>query len=259
MLELIDRYYDGAPRDHAQAQELGGFTIFVGEPGGWTFAARPRLGWTDGYDAAAVAALVSRMSELGLPAALEWVAETAPSLREAVLAEGSLEVEETPLMVLGRRRPSPAPEGVRVRMVGPDDEEAFVASNAVARVAFDDSSAPDAGSGERDAVLRPPSAPALELLRSGRARIAVAEHPDHGVVAGGRHIERDGVTEVVGVATLPAFRRRGLAAAVTQALIDDAVGRGCETVFLTASSPAVAALYAGLGFEQVGTGYVAES
>ena len=258
ILERLDQYYDRAPRDHAEAQEVGGFTVFVSEPGGWTFAARPRPGWSGGYDAAAVAALVARMTELGVPPALEWVHETAPSLRDAVLADGTLDVEETPLMVLGERRAVTRPSGVRVRMIGPADEDAFVDSNAVARVAFDDSSAADAGAEARDEARRPPSAMALELLRAGRARVAVAEHPRHGVVAGGRHIERDGVTEVVGVATLPAFRRTGLAAAVTDVLVDDALERGCGTVFLTASSPAVAALYAGLGFEPVGTGYVAE-
>ncbi len=258
ILELLDRYYDGAPRDHAEAQEVGGFTVFVGEPGGWTFSARPQLGWEGEYDASAVAALVARMTELGLPPVLEWVHDTAPSLLDAVTADGSLEVDETPLMVLGERRLTRAPDEVRVRMIGPDDEEAFVASNAVARVAFDDSSANDAGAEARDQARRPPSSTALSLLHAGTARVAVAEHPQHGVVAGGRHIEREGVTEVVGVATLPAFRRTGLAAAVTQLLIDDALDRGCSTVFLTASSPAVAALYSGLGFERVGTGYVAE-
>ncbi len=256
-LELLERYYDGAPREHAEAHELAGFTVFVAEPGGWTFSARPRLGWTEPYDAAAVVAVLTRMNELKLPIALEWVHETTPSLLDAVLTEGSLEVEETPLMVLGDRR-TVRPTDVRVRLLGPEDDELFELSNAVARVAFDDSTAADAGPEARDLARRPASPTALGLLRAGRARVAVAEHPEHGVVAGGRHIERDGVTEVVGVATLPAFRRTGLAAAVTDVLISDALERGCETVFLTASSPAVAALYAGLGFERVGTGYVAE-
>ena len=256
--ERLDRYYDGAARNHAEAQGVGGFTVFVGEPGGWAFSARPRLGWEGEYDAGAVAALVARMTELGLSPALEWVHETAPSLLDAVRVEGSLVVEETPLMVLGERVSTPQPDEVRVRMIAPDDEDAFVASNAVARVAFDDSSADGAGTEARDQARRAPSSTALRLLHAGTARVAVAEHPQHGVVAGGRHIEREGVTEIVGVATLPAFRRTGLAAAVTQLLVDDALDRGCRTIFLTASSPAVAALYSRLGFERVGTGYVAE-
>lgn len=258
MLDEIERYYDAAPREHAEAQEVAGFTIFVGPPGGWTFAARPQRGWSGEYDAAAVAALLSRMTELGLPPEVEWVHELAPSLREAVLADGTLDVQETPLMVLGELAPAAPMEGVQIRMLGPADEDAFASFNGVARLSFDPSAPAGAGPAERDAVRRPPSPQALEMLRSGRARVAVVEHPEHGVLAGGRHIERDGVTEVVGVATLPAFRRSGLASAVTQVLVDDAEERGCRTVFLTASSPAVAALYSGLGFERVGSGYVAE-
>jgi ribosomal protein S18 acetylase RimI-like enzyme len=266
-LPRLERYYDGAPREHAEAQHVGGFTVFVGEPGGWTFSARPTLQGTEEYageyageyDAAAVAALVSRMSELDLTPALEWIHETTPSLRDAVLAEGSLVVEETPLMVLEERRASRVPSGITVRMLEAPDDEVFVAFNAVARVAFDDSAPDDAGSEARDAARRPLAPQATELLRAGRARVAVAEHPEHGVVAGGRHIARDGVTEIVAVATLPAFRRTGLAAAVTDLLIGDAHDRGCDTVFLTASSPAVAALYRGLGFTEVATGYAAFS
>ena len=241
MLEAIDRYYDAAPREHARAEEVAGFTVFVGPPGGWTFAARPQRGWSGEYDAAAVAALVARMTDLGLPVEVEWVHELAPTLRDAVLAEGTLEIEETPLMVLGARRSAPAVEGVRLRMLGPGDDDAFTSFNGVARISFDPSAPEDAGPAERESARRTPSPQALEMLRSGRARVAVAEHPEHGVVAGGRHIERDGVTEVVGVATLPAFRRSGLASAVTRLLLDDAEERGCATVFLTASSPAVAA------------------
>ena len=60
------------------------------------------------------------------------------------------------------------------------------------------------------------------------------------------------------MATLPAFRRRGLAAQVTRALVAHAIATGNDTVFLTASSEDVARLYAGLGFERIATGYAAE-
>ena len=62
----------------------------------------------------------------------------------------------------------------------------------------------------------------------------------------------------MGVATLPSARRQGLGGAVTAALVDDARDLGLSTVFLTASSPDVARIYAGIGFRPVGTGWVAE-
>lgn len=68
-----------------------------------------------------------------------------------------------------------------------------------------------------------------------------------------------GVAEVVGVATLPAYRRRGLGAAVTAAVVRTAVVAGATTVFLSAGDDDVARMYAGLGFARVGTAVVAEA
>jgi predicted GNAT family acetyltransferase len=76
--------------------------------------------------------------------------------------------------------------------------------------------------------------------------------------ASGIHQPVGGVTEVVGVATLPAFRRRGLGAAVTALLVADARRRGVETVFLTAGDEEIARVYGRLGFERVGTSCIAE-
>jgi GNAT superfamily N-acetyltransferase len=53
---------------------------------------------------------------------------------------------------------------------------------------------------------------------------------------------------VVGVDTLPALGRRGLGAAVTGLLVEDARRRGIETAFLTAGDDEVARLYGRLGF-----------
>ena len=60
------------------------------------------------------------------------------------------------------------------------------------------------------------------------------------------------MTEIVGVATLPSARRRGLGTAVTAALIDDARAAGLDTIFLSAASDDVARVYERLGFVRVG-------
>ena len=81
---------------------------------------------------------------------------------------------------------------------------------------------------------------------------AVAEG-EYGPVAAGAHQPVGDVTEIVGVATLPAVRRQGLGGAVTGALVEDALERGVETVFLSAGSDDIARVYARLGFRRVGT------
>ena len=77
-------------------------------------------------------------------------------------------------------------------------------------------------------------------------------------VAVGSHQPVGAVTEVVGVATLPAVRRRGLGLAVTSLLVEDAARRGIATAFLSAGDDAVARVYARLGFRRVGTACIAE-
>ena len=65
--------------------------------------------------------------------------------------------------------------------------------------------------------------------------------------------EPTSTTEIVGVCTLPAFRRRGFGLALTATLAIDARERGLRDVWLSAASDDVAQLYGRVGFERVGT------
>ena len=72
-----------------------------------------------------------------------------------------------------------------------------------------------------------------DRMRDGFTSMAVATVG--GIpVASGSHQPFGGATEITGVACLPAYRRRGLGAAVTSALVEDAIDRGVGTVFLSA-------------------------
>ena len=269
LLDRIERYYDAVPRRFARVEESGPLTLFLGEPSGWVYYARPRLGLADdgdAVDAVDVTTALARLRELGLPETVEWVAETTPSLLGAVREEGSLTVEELPLLVLRADavpadQPTELPEGVRVRLLGPDDTDTVAASRAVSEVGFAAPGTDTGGAGpaERDARLRSPQRKVLELLAEGAVRIAVAEHPTDGVLSVGRTLPVDGVTEVMGVATLPTARRHGLGAAVTDALVSVAREQGVDLIFLTASSAAVARVYERVGFRRAGTGYAAEA
>jgi GNAT superfamily N-acetyltransferase len=262
LLARLEAYYDLVPRASADPEQIGPFTLFVAR-GGWPYYARPTLGGPDVFTAGDVVAVRARQRQLGVPESLEWVAETSPGVADAVRAAG-LVVHEHPLLVL--ERPPlliPPPPRTHVRFVGPDDPLVPV-SRVVAHLGFAASGTevgPD-GPAERDAALaaQPPEEAdhVRAELRAGTTVLAVVEDDVQGVVAVGHHNPRGDVSEVVGVATLPAARRRGLATAVTSALVEHALGHGVQTVFLSAGGVEVARVYERVGFRRVGTACIAE-
>jgi predicted GNAT family acetyltransferase len=61
----------------------------------------------------------------------------------------------------------------------------------------------------------------------------------------------DGDCGIYNVGTLEAFRRRGLATAVSAQLVHDALARGCQTASLQ-STHAAERIYASIGFRDLG-------
>jgi GNAT superfamily N-acetyltransferase len=155
-----------------------------------------------------------------------------------------------------------APVEADIRRLEPDDP-GLAASRAVADIAF---GAPGTARGEAGPRDRDEAADRFPEVRLGAVRermatgltVTVVAEGDDGIVAVGSHQPVGGVTEVVGVATLPAARRRGLGAAITAALVDDARRGGAEIVFLSAGSDDIARVYGRLGFERVGTAGLAQ-
>ncbi|GAA1015744.1 hypothetical protein GCM10009564_49080 [Streptomyces thermogriseus] len=265
LLNRLERYYDAVPRPDSRVEDFGPLTLFVREGQGWPFHARPASGWSGAVSAADVNRVRSRQRELGIPESFEWVAETTPALRAAVEQAG-LVVREHPLMVLEPDVPAPAvPEavgGAVVRIVTPDDP-VLPSALTVAHLAFAEPGT-DVGAGlaELDKTVRDhmddePVERMRARIQAGLTRVAAAV-TDGTALCVGRHQPVGAVSEIVGVGTLPAARRRGLAQAVTAALVADARSRGAETVFLSASDDDVARIYARLGFRTVGTALTAE-
>lgn len=64
----------------------------------------------------------------------------------------------------------------------------------------------------------------------------------------------DGVTEVVGIATLPHYRGRGIAGLLTSQVTRHAFGQGVDLAFLTAGDEAAGRVYGRVGFQPAGYG-----
>jgi ribosomal protein S18 acetylase RimI-like enzyme len=267
LLQRIERYYDAVPRPVCDVEEVGPFTLFITR-GGWPYYARPTLDAAsfetpslDRFTADDVLRVRSRQAELDLPQTFEWLVEAAPGLATACRDAG-LEVVEYPLLVHRTSTAVVVPDGIRIRRLSPEDP-AVAAGQVVAALGFASSGTAvgDQGPVERDAALEARDPAASDQLRrlmsDGRSVYVVAED-EHGVLCSGAHNPVDDVTEIVGVATLPSHRRQGLAAAVTDTLVADALRRDVDVVFLSADSDAVARVYERVGFRRVAMAAAAE-
>lgn len=257
LLRRVDAYFHAAPLSGATADEVGPFTLFRSTLA-WPYYARPRpeAGSPTPTD---LRDLIHRCEELGLPVSIEWVVETAPDVGPLV-QQGGLEVQSYPLLVLTRETFTPVagPQGYDVAMIGADPGPLGEAA-AVADVGFaNGGTAPGvAGVAERDRRMAEFGKQRLADIASrvarGFTRTAVARDLTEQIVASGSHQPVGSATEIVGVATLPAYRRRGLGAAVTSLLVEDALtDDGIDLVLLSAGGDEQARVYENVGFRRIG-------
>lgn len=247
-LAVLETYYDAAPRPLATTEEVGPFTLFLRrDPQGSPYYARPRLWGEQRFTAADVEEVRRALRSAGAPEAVEWVHETTPTLLEAAEAAG-LHVHRCPLLVLADPLDVPrSGPGWHVELLDGESAQLGPVGGAI-----------HAGFGGTDEVevALPGNRPAL--MRAGLLTAAGAFDEQGQPLGGGSHNPRGRVTELAGIAVLPRARRRGIGAALTATLVDDARARGVETVFLSAQDDAVARVYERVGFVRVGTACVAE-
>jgi predicted N-acetyltransferase YhbS len=259
LLDCIERYFAAAPLPDARIEAAGALDVPIGDPA-WPYPARPRpdAGPVTVEDVRAALAL---QETAGVPAAVEWVPERSPETAAAVRAAG-LTIEELPLLVAVDPVELLLPAGVQLFLVGADDPQLpryqWVAATAFAHPggASDAPEVPEdtsAGARNRTAALR-------ERIATGRTVMMVAVENGEPVAVGSHQpVDVDGteVSEVVGVATLPRLRGRGLGAGITSALVAHA-GETADLVFLAAGDDDVARVYERVGFARLATSAVAE-
>ncbi len=267
VISRLERAYDAFPRNGgAIHEEIGPFTLFIQGGGDWPYYGRPTLGST-AVTRDDVAAVRQRQRDLGAPESLEWVHEVTPTLADAAAAD-ALVVHRHPLMVLDPARlPDPASlTEAAIDLLDPDNPnfpDWYAQQRAVAQTSFTigGTAVGVAGIADRDAARNDPEPDQLTraraLVRAGHLSHVVA-HTDEGVLATATAQSALGASEIVGVATLPAARRRGLGAAVSAAVARHRMDRGDDLIFLSAASDDVARVYASIGFHRVGTACIAE-
>ncbi len=261
IIERIDAFCDTAPRRRANAEQLGPLILFVPAGPGWPYYARPRRDLRTVVTVADVRRVRARQRELLIPESFEWIQEVTPGLA-TVAASAGLTVHSHPLLTLGTLAPPPDPPRATIRVVRPDDPD-LVTAWAVPGVAFGwpGTEIGEAGVIERDKVAAGHDGSTIGLLRDrleSRESVLVAAFGPAGPLAAGSYQLADGVAEITGVGVLPSSRQRGLGAGVTAALAADAIARGADVVFLSATDDQVARIYARLGFRRIGTAMIAD-
>jgi ribosomal protein S18 acetylase RimI-like enzyme len=172
----------------------------------------------------------------------EFIRQYAPHLAPALAAAGLTEEGENPMMVCTHAsfRPAPAVPGLEIRRLAPgsrrDDLAAFI---SVQGQSF----------GEDDRV-EPTDAQVEDLRRrSGQgSRCFLALVHGRPVAAGAHTVPIDGFTELVGIATLPEYRRRGIATALTASMAQAAFRSGVQVAFLGAADERAGRVYERAGF-----------
>lgn len=192
------------------------------------------------YTSGSVGEMIDEFLNNGRTPRLEFTRELWPALPGLLEDEGfGLEATQpTRICTESEFRPFRA-DAVSVRMLSAGDDLEPVLTVANEAFGMAEGPTPEQIEANRDQILR-------GVLKCAGAYI-------DGAVAGCAFTTPcDGVCELAGVGTAPAFRRRGVASAVSSFLMADHFLTG-DLVWLSAGDDAAKAVYERLGFETVAT------
>lgn len=189
-----------------------------------------------------IAALfASFRAHLRLPR-LEYIPSLSPEVEPALVAAGFTPEGTYSLMVLDNEKPFEAkvPEGFEI-VVAQNDED-FLATLVAQYAAFDELTIP----GDDDVARM------RESIAAGGIAVFALETAT-GIPAGGGICvpPHGGVTELAGVGVPEPFRHRGLGAAVTARLVEEARAAGTQTIFISPGHEDVERIYSKVGFKTI--------
>jgi ribosomal protein S18 acetylase RimI-like enzyme len=189
-----------------------------------------------------VEALVDAYRERDRKPRLEYIPSIAPVVESTLVAAG-FEVEaRTPLMIYARARNASLPEPAGIELLSPISEDELRDTAAVQWEAYEERG--PVPQHAVDGLRRTLEAGGVVVLARDRQ---TREPAGAGLCTG----PYDDTTELAAVGVRKAFRRRGIASAMTRWLTNQAVAKGVANVFLMAEGPAEARMYSRAGFEEI--------
>lgn len=205
------------------------------------------LGPVNHIPEATVAALRSAFAARKRLLRFEFIAEAAPELAAAFAAAGLVEEGRNPLLVCtpDSLQPPAGVPGLAIRRLTPGSPRADLAAFISVQAQ---------GFGEEDRV-EPTDAQVEDLRRrAGEGSHSFLGVLEGGPVAAGAHTAPlDGFTELVGIATLAEYRRRGIAGALVATMTQSAFAAGVRVAFLSAADERAGRVYERVGFRPYAT------
>ncbi len=240
----VQGYVQVKARAGRESLIVGGFTLYLpmGNETGGVALALPNQ--SDSSLKPSVLERIERVAtKRGHTACFHWLDCYAPKLAGALGQAGYVVREATPLLVCQPGQvlvPATAPLDMVTISANSPPEDVAENWNINAR-GFDPS-----------ATLAQPS-DVLEFRRSlQKTRAFTARLGGVGVSAGMYTDIHEGVTELVGIATLPAYRRRGFGGALTAFATRTAFADGTSLAFLTAANEEASRVYQRVGYQLTG-------
>ena len=172
----------------------------------------------------------------------EFIQEAAPDLARAFAAAGLIEEGRNPLMVCTpiSFQPAPIVPGLTIRQLTPESPRADLAAFiSVQGQSFGEADRVEATDAQIEDLRR----------RSGLGGHYLLGLVDSTPVATGAYtVPLDGFTELVGIATLADYRRRGVASALTASMAQAAFRIGVQVAFMAAADERAGRVYERVGF-----------
>src|SRR6266511_1954076 len=238
-LARVAAYLQSNSRSERIGPFLVGFTPHTASP--WLNYAVPVPGASP--TPAEAAALVAAFEQRGLLPRLEYLPATAPDVEPALSAAGFTAEGRPPVLVCAPadlRHPS-GPDGIGYELA--TDRDVLHQVLVLQHEAYGEPAPPTPH--DVDRAVR-------HVERGGLT--GLARDTATGPVVGAGQTTRavGGVAELVGGAVAAAYRRRGIAAAVSAFLTRTAHDRGADMVWLEAAGPGEQRVYERVGYRKVG-------